>query len=238
MGLLRRPLLLVKSWWGALTAPAQDPRRTFASAYERHRELLFNVRRGLTEIAASKNRLEAKNREVQGKLPHLEDQARRALISGREDLARLALQRRQVAIVELQTLDGQIREVQQEEEHLSVVEQRITTQIEAFYARQEIIAARYSTAEAQVRISEALTGVSEELDDVGLALRRAEEQTERMEARASAIDELVGTGALEVAGLPSSDVVAGQLLQLNVSQAVEDQLAALKRQLSEGKADS
>lgn len=219
----------------AFTAPAADPRKTFASAYDRHRGLLLQVREALVQLVSSKERLEAKTAEVQGKLPQLEEEARRALVAGREDLARLALTRRQVAVVQLQTLEQQTREVEAEEKRLSLVEQRLATQIEAFFARQEIMAARYSAAEAQVRISEAMAGVSSELDDLGLALRQAEERTEAMQARASAIDRLVEAGVLEVPGLHMDSTVERQLGQLDVTQAVEDQLAVLKHRLGEGR---
>ena len=193
------------------------------------------VQQALADIASAKDRLESKTAEVGGKLPQLEEQARRALIAEREDLARLALQRRQIALVELEVLEGQVREVQQEEQRLSMVEQRLATQIEAFYARQEVIAARYTAAEAQVRIGESLSGISDELDDLGRALERAEEKTEHMQARVSAIDRLVETGVLETPGLPAGDPITQELDQLEGAQDVEAQLAALSSEIEKGK---
>ncbi len=232
---MRRVGLAVKQGVGAFTASAEDPRQTFAPAYQRQGELLQKVQQALVDIGTAKDRLESKTAEVGGKLPQLEEQARRALIAEREDLARLALQRRQIAVVELEVLEGQVREVQQEEQRLSMVEQRLATQIEAFYARQEVIAARYTAAEAQVRIGESLSGISDELDDLGRALERAEEKTEHMQARASAIDRLVETGVLETPGLPAGDPVAHELGQLEGEQDVEAQLAALSREIEPGR---
>lgn len=231
MGLLRRLILQMRIWLKALTAPAADPRQTFAYAYQRQRELLQNVQQALVSIAAAKERLEAKTAETQQKLPRLEEQARRSLIARREDLARLALQRRQIAAMELRALEDQVREIQQEEQRLTIVEQRLAAQIEAFHARQEVIAARYSAAEAQVRVTEALTGLSQELSDLGLALEEAEQKAQRMQARASAIDQLVEAGVLEVPTLQPGDEVVRQFAQLDVSRTVEEQLAALRRQV-------
>jgi len=235
MSVLRRCIWLVKNWLHAFLAPAEDPRQTFAYAYQRQRELLVKVQHALADIAASKNQLEAKTAEVSSKLPQLQEQARRSLIAGREDLARLALQRRHVAAIELHTLEEQVREVQQEEQRLSLSEQRLATQIEAFFARQELIAARYSTAEAQVRIAEALSGVSQELADLGLALAQAEQKAESMEARASAIDHLVEAGILALPGLPTGDHVERRLGELDLAPDVDDQLDALKHEIAEGK---
>ena len=123
------------------------------------------------------------------------------------------------------------REVEQEEGRLSIMEQRLAMQIEAFHAQLEVIAARYSAAEAQVRMQEVLTGISEELADLGTALQQAEEKTEHMQARASAIAQLVEAGVLEMPGLAAGDAFERQLAQLDVGTAVEDQLATLKREV-------
>jgi phage shock protein A len=48
-----------------------------------------------------------------------------------------------------------------------------------------------------VRIGEAATGIGEQMADTGLAIQRAKNKTEQMQARASAIDELTTSGALE-----------------------------------------
>ena len=52
-------------------------------------------------------------------------------------------------------------------------------------------------AEASVRINEAATGIGREVENTGLAIQRAKDKTEQMQARASAIDELTTSGALE-----------------------------------------
>ena len=69
--------------------------------------------------------------------------------------------------------------------------------MQAFRTRKETIKATYTAAEAQTRINEAFSGISEEMGDVGLAIQRAEDKTAQMQARAGAIDELLASGALE-----------------------------------------
>ena len=48
-----------------------------------------------------------------------------------------------------------------------------------------------------MQISEAATGVGEEMADVGLAMQRAVDKTENMRARADAVDELEAAGAFD-----------------------------------------
>ena len=69
--------------------------------------------------------------------------------------------------------------------------------MDAFRTKKETIKATYSAAEAQTRINEAFSGISEEMGDVGLAIQRAEDKTAQMQARAGAIDELMASGALD-----------------------------------------
>jgi phage shock protein A len=212
--------------------PAEDPRQTFASPYMRQQQLLERVQQALHDLEAAKGRLTDQTAQVRDKLPQLHEQAKRALIADREDLARLALERRAIADSEVAELQQHLAAVETEEQRLALVEQRLSTEIEAFRARQEVIAARYSAAEAQVRINEALGGVSQEMADLTDALEKAEQTTEHMQARATAIDELVRAGILDT---PNSDAIAAQFKALDVSKAVNGQLDALRAEISGSK---
>jgi phage shock protein A len=99
--------------------------------------------------------------------------------------------------------------------------------IDQFRTRREIFAARYNAAEAQVRINEALIGVSSELGELCLALGRAEEKAQHMLARASALDALVQDGVLDIS-IGSGDFVEAELRQITANNAVEEELKAHK----------
>ena len=231
LSLLRRSVGIMQRGLAALLAPAEDPRHTFADASQRQGQLLEEMRQALAETSAFRARLEERAHQLRQRSPELLAQASQAVRIGREDLARLTLQRRQMLVNEQQTLEAQIREAQQEEARLALAEQRLATQMEALQTRQTVIAARYNAAEAQVRFQEVLTGMSGELSDLGWALEEAEQSAEHLRARASALDELTEQGLLEGPGLPAADVVARQLNQLDLAQAVEEQLAALRQQV-------
>jgi phage shock protein A len=109
-------------------------------------------------------------------------------------------------------------------------ERTLQTKIESFRTQKEVIKAQYSAAEAQVRIGEAATGIGEQMADVGLAVQRAKDKTEQMQARASAIDELTTSGALEDY-TASGDDIDRQLSQISQSSEVDDQLAKLKAEV-------
>lgn len=147
-------------------------------------------------------------------------------------MARLALQRRHVAELELQTLDRQLAEVENEEVTLAMTEQRLSAQIEAFAARQEVIKARFSGAEAQVRINEAVTGVSQDFAELSATLQRAEETTESLQARATAIDRLVRDGDLAAIS-PTVESLDSLLSQAGADEEVERQLSALAKEVGD-----
>src|SRR2546430_15041116 len=110
-----------------------------------------------------------------------------------------------------------------------MIEQRLSAQIEAFAARQEVIKARFSAAEAQVRINEAMTGVSQDFAELTATLHRAEQTTEEMQARATAIDRLVQEGDLEAITFADGPAPLG------ADADVEDQLDARSEERRVGK---
>ena len=229
MGLLGRISVLLKKSTAVALATAPDPRVTHLTSHQKQRALLNQVIKAVAEVGSAKERLRTAADAVRQKLPEMEEQARRGLKAGHEAAARLALQRRHVVVRELETLERQLAEVEKEEAALAVIEQRLSGQIEAFAARQEVIKARFSAAEAQVRISEAMTGVSQDFADLSAALHRAEQTTEDMQARASAIDRLVEEGDLEAITFSAgSDAIDTRYESLGADADVERQLDALR----------
>lgn len=221
----------IRSLIKALLAPAEDPRQKRVSPLERQGELLARVKQGIAHIRASKQQLQLQAPQMRGKLAEWEDQARRHLLAGREDLARQALRSFQTILLECQALEQQIADLEQEEKLLTVGEQRLAAKMEALRSRREVISARHAASEAQVLISEALSGLSSELSDLSLSLERTQQKTEEMQSRASAIDELVDTGILEDISHPGSDAVQRELDTLAAARIIEDKLEAMKREL-------
>ena len=156
--------------------------------------------------------------------------------AGQEDLARAALERKQLIVQEAGSLEQQVTELESEQDKLTAAEKQLQAKIEQFRTKKEVIKAQYSAAEAQVHISEAATGVGDEMADVGAAMQRAIDKTDQMEARASAVEELQAAGTFDdlTALGPPQDDVDRQLDQLGAKSAVDDELAKLKGELGAG----
>ncbi|MEL4357367.1 MULTISPECIES: PspA/IM30 family protein [unclassified Luteococcus] len=211
---------------------AEDPRETLDYSYQRQLDLLQKVRRGVADVATSRKRVELQASQLNGEVDKLTLQAQKALEQGREDLAREALTRKSGLQQQLGDLQAQHAQLQAEEEKLVRASTRLQAKVDAFRTRKETIKATYSAAEAQTRINEAFSGISEEMGDVGLAVQRAEDKTQQMQARAGAIDELLASGALEDPVGGYKDDITRELDQLASTSQVEDELAALKAKVS------
>src|SRR6266487_3092342 len=197
MGLLGRAGEIIKAKFNTLLDRAENPTETLDYSYEKQLELLQNVKRGVADVVTAKKRLELQTTQLEQSVVKLDTQARQALAAGREDLARQALERKSAVQQQLQGLDEQVKQLEAQQEKLIASEKQLQAKIEAFRSQKEVIKAQYSAAEASVRIGEAATGIGEQMADTGLAIQRAKEKTEQMQARASAVDELVTSGALE-----------------------------------------
>lgn len=230
MSLFGRMSTILQSKMNRVLDKAEDPNETLDYSYERQLQLLQNVKRSLADLVTSKRRLQLQSDQVQVGLSRLDDQARAALGQGNEDLARAALQRKASLQQQLDGLSTQISQLEQQQQKLTDAEQRLQTKIESFRSQKESIKAQYTASQAQVKISEAATGISEEMADVGLAIQRAQDKTQQMQARASALDELESSGALPDYGAGGDDIDA-QLGQLTSQHDVDKQLADMKAQL-------
>ncbi|MGH3345109.1 MAG: PspA/IM30 family protein [Carbonactinosporaceae bacterium] len=213
---------------------AEDPRETLDYSYQKQLELLQKVRRGVADVATSRKRLELQIQRLAQQAEKLEGQSRQALSGGREDLAREALTRRSGLQQQITDLEQQYAGLQGEEERLTLASQRLQAKVDAFRTRKETIKATYTAAEAQTRIGEAFTGISEEMSDVGLAVQRAEDKTHQMQARASALDELAAAGALEDVSGTARDDISVELERMSSQSDVESQLARMKQEIATG----
>ena len=231
MGLIDRMSTVVKAKVNKILNKFEDPRETLDYSYEKQLELLKNVKRGVAEVVTAKKRLELQKVKLEQNVIKLDDQAREAVIAGREDLARIALERKSTSQAEIAGLSQQIADVAKQQEKLMATEKSLSAKIETFRSTKETIKAQYSAAEAQVKITESVSGISEEMSDVGLAVQRAKDKTENMKARASALDELVEAGTLEDVTGGTKDDIERELAKIKSKSEVDAQLEELKREM-------
>ena len=224
----------VKSVFQAKTNKAldrvEDPRETLDLSYEQQLESLTKVRRSVTDVATARKRIELQAEGLLAQADKLQAQAKAALEQGNEPLAREALSRRGALATQLAELETQHTGIAEQEAKLISTMHTLETQVEAFRTKKETLKATYTAAEAQTKVGEAVTGISSSMSDAGLAMQRAQDKIDSMQARAGAIDDLIATGALTDLTTPVDDIQR-QLDAATNTSSVDAELAALKAQI-------
>lgn len=221
--------LMVKSKANKLLDRHEDPREILDYSYQKQLELLQQVKRSVATVVTAKKRLELQKAKLEQNTQKLDRQAKDAISSGRDDLARLALERKKSNTIEIESLIMQINDQELEQQKLIETERKLSAKITAFRTKKETIKAQYTAAEAQVKVKEAVTGISEEMADVGFAIQRAEDKTEGMRAKSAALDEMVELGALDEIG--GEDDIERELRKMQTTTGVDDDLARLKAEM-------
>ena len=228
----------IKTIFGAKADKAldrmEDPNQTLDYSYKKQLELLQKVRRGVADVATSRKRLELQIGQLEQQQSKLQGQAQKAIDVNREDLAREALTRKSGLTQQINDLQSQHEGLQGEEQKLTLASQRLQAKVDAFRTKKETLKATYNAAEAQSKIGEAFSGISEELGDVGMAVQRAEDKTASLQARAGAVDELLASGALEDVTGTSKDDITAQLDALSSDSDVEMELQRMRESLPAG----
>ncbi len=237
MSLWSRFLNLFRMRASAALDKAEDPGQVMDYSYGKQLEQLQQLRRSIAEVVTNEKRLDLLQSQVQQQINKLDQQALQALQANREDLARMALQRKDGLVAQISGYEQQIAQLRAQEENLIAMERKISSRVEAFRTQKEMVKAQYGAAQAQVKINEAVTGISQEMTEMNLAMQRAQDKVLTMQSRANAMETLIEQGTLSEQGLlgsGSGDTLDRQLQQISSQQNVEAQLQAMKQQLQLG----
>jgi len=120
-GLGGRMSTVIKSKISRMLDRAEDPGETLDYGYQKQVELLQNVKKGIADVVTSKKRLQMQSSKLEQQVVKLDTQARQALSQGNEDLARMALERKTLAQTELQGLDGQMKELENQQRNQDLI---------------------------------------------------------------------------------------------------------------------
>lgn len=240
MGIFSRLLTFFRIRANATLDKAEDPGQVMDYSYTKQLEQLQHLRRSIADVVTNEKRLELQQTQVQQQLNRLDQQAMQALQANREDLARQALQRKELLVSQLSAYEQQIAQLRAQEEKLVTMERTISARVEAFRTQKEMVKAQYGAAQAQVKINEVATGISQEMTEMNAAMQRAQDKVLSMQARANAMETLIEQGTLGEQGLlgaGSGDTLDRELRQISAQQNVEAQLQAMKQQQQLGGAN-
>lgn len=215
----------------------EDPSELLEYSFTKQLEVLKKVRRMVTELSASRKRVEAQASQLSLTIDKLGHSAERASANGKPELVAEALARQERLEQELAKLQASHTEFLEEEERLEHCSGRLQAKVDAFRARKDEIKAAFSGAEARARITTLFAGITEEMGDAGIAVRRAERKIASLVDHAEVVDGLLASRLPDEA--PASGDVDGELDAMASEVDAEDELARVKTQLAaEGRANT
>lgn len=226
MGLIERTKTTIGAKLNKLVERFEDPRELLDKSYEEQIELLQKVKRGIADLATAKKRLEKQKYDLSQSIISIDEQARDLMAQGNEPLARAALERKMQTKDHIEALSKQIKEIAENQNKLTEKERVLQLKIEQFKAQKEMMKAQYSAAEAQSKVAETLSGIDGK--GAAAAIRRAEDKTGAMQARASAIDELTDAGTLGDS-FGAESTLDRDLAKARNQRAVEAELEAMRK---------
>jgi len=233
MGILKRTADILSAKVHNLLNGVENPKEMLDYSYEKQKELLQNVSKGIADVMTAKKQLEIKRDELKVAVEKYQKQAEASVQAGRDDLAAMALSRKQETMLSIENLNQQIAGLDKNLENLKATKQKLEVKIQQFGAHKEILKAQYDASKATVQVQESLTGLSEDIADVKSTVDRVEEKIEKQKARADAITTMVDEGTLTEVdfGSEKKDDIDRELAKIGSGSNVNNELSALKAKL-------
>ncbi len=214
-----------------LLSRVEDPAETLDLSYEKMLTSLQEAKRHLADVVTERISLENQIAQAQKQAAKAEEDARMALGANREDLARRALAEKQAEAQKITALQEAHDTVAAQALKLTDYEHALQDRIEQFRTQKEVMKSQMAAAQAQVKVTESLTGLGHGLDDAGDALRRAQDRTAQEQAKAQAMDGLLESGVINDP-LDHRSQTDREMDKLRAISGVDDELARLKAEMA------
>jgi len=212
----------------------EDPNETLDLSYEKMIAGLQQTKLHLADVVAQQKSLERQIEATRQESTKAEDDARLALQASREDLAKAALAHKHAALEKLASLQAAHAAVLPQAQKLIETEKKLEDRIEKFRVQKEVMKTSYTAAAAEVKVTQAMTGVGNSFNNVGETLRRAEDKVTGMRAKADAMQSLTESGVF-TDPLDNRPKEERDLDALRVGAAIDSDLEKLRADLVAGK---
>ena len=227
MSTLDRTTMIIKSKISKLLGKMEDPCDELEYSYEKQKENLEKIKKGLTEVVTSKQKLIIQKNKLEKDIPLLDSQAKTHMNNGKEDLAKISLERKTNTLGQLTSLNTQIKDLDITQEKLTIAANKFEMKIAELDSAKEVAKAQYNAAKSTLSINESLSGMGEESGNIGKAMNKARDKTDQMTARSSAIGELTESGTLN--DPTGSNSLDNELLRSVSKASVDEEFRKLKK---------
>ena len=220
MGLFDRLSRVVRANVNDLVSKAEDPEKVLEQAVIDMQEDLVQLRQAVARAIATQKRTEQQYNKNQQEANTWQQRAQLALSKGDENLAREALTRKKSFSDTASTLKSQL---DQQSNNVSTLKRNLIaleSKISEAKTKKDMLKARANAAKAQKQLQETIGGI--DTSSAMSAFERMEDKVLQIEAESQSAAEIGGTGLEQ------------QFAQLEASSGVDDELAAMKAQLTGG----
>ena len=231
MSIFKHAANILEARVNKLLSRAEDPAATLDLSYEKMLASLQEAKHHLADVVTERISLENQIAQAQKLAARAEEDARMALNANREDLARSALAEKQAEAQKITALQEAHDTVAAQAQKLMDYEHALQERIEQFRIQKEVMKSQMAAAQAQVKVTESLTGLGHGLDDAGDALRRVQDRTAHEQAKAQAMDGLLESGVINDP-LDHRTQTDREMDKLRATSGVDDDLARLKAELA------
>ncbi len=231
MSIFKHAANILEAKVNKLLSRAEDPAETLDLSYEKMLTSLQEAKRHLADVVTERVSLENQIAQAQKLAARAEEDARMALNANREDLARSALTEKQAEAQKITALQEAHDTVAAQAQKLMDYEHALQERIEQFRTQKEVMKSQMAAAQAQVKVTESLTGLGHGLDDAGDALRRVQDLTAHEQAKAQAMDGLLESGIINDP-LDHRTQTEREMDKLRATSGVDDDLTRLKAELA------
>jgi phage shock protein A len=220
VGLFSRIWRIIKGWLLIGVEKAEDPEVILTEAKERMDRELAKAKEAAVQAIGQRNLLRGMLAEQEKRVRDLDAQARAALKSGQEDLARQILVEKTNVQKTIENLNAQLAQAEQAATAVKENIRAMEEQVRQRAAERLALIAGWKQAQIQERLNAALGSVS--MDASGQAFDRAAERVREAQAKNEA--------RLEIASTDLNSRIAS-LKSTVASQEAEDELQALKAEM-------
>ncbi|MFQ5702693.1 MAG: PspA/IM30 family protein [Gemmatimonadales bacterium] len=221
MGIFQRISTLLRSNINDLISRAENPEKVLNQAIDDMRSQLSKAKQEVAGAIADEKKLQAQVEKEKAQAQEWEQRAMLAVQEGRDDLAKQALMRHGEHLQNAQSLHETWVRQKTETEQLKNSLRQLNDKIEEAKRKRNILIARQKRAEAQGRIQETMSSMSE---------KSAFENFERMTAKIEE-SERKALAAAELSEDLSGDLLERQFDALEYQGSADQQLLELKRKM-------
>ncbi|WP_432666037.1 PspA/IM30 family protein [Wukongibacter baidiensis] len=227
MSILKRVKSILTAKTNALLDEMENPEEALKFSIIEMKEQLRKINNSLVEVATIKKKLESDLLDVNGKIKVAQSQAEIAMETGRDDLAKSALEKKHNFIEQEKRIRLEIEDVKSKLDMIRNSKLQLESKINDLENKKKELIAMNKAADAQMTVKETLTGLSNDITDINERIMRAESRIKEKNAKLSAMDELAEIGAISELG--NENDVEKELMKIQRERKVKEELEKLKQ---------